>query len=626
MHIAERTAGQVGLTTLWPVPEPGFADMDTTGLVGGLIEYAHTEYDDGGNAIGLHTLELNHDKTSGILATSTFVRQTLYSWYDDADRLEAVADYGSSDGTSAAANEWKYVAAPSRPSTALDFSNADVKNGRILLTESDYNVDHGRRELVTQGVSLNGGAVVTIAVKTFYDDLGRRVHVAENHDNFDGTLAKIGDDGATGDDSLDRVTSWEYNGLGQVKKLIAYNGSSSDDQTTTYLYEDPDNASLVTNTIYPDSGDSDSTGTDQVKRTYNLDGSLATMTDQRGVVHTYSYNDRRQLLIDGATTIPTGVDTSIKSIERTYDDMGRVTNIRSRADDNGTGTVLNRINYVYYEAPATIKSGQLRFSYQYHDGGSGVNGQVKYQRDASADGNDAYQDGLRLYRIDYPNGAQLGFERGHGSPTGHSNNLDDRLSRITGLDFDPDGGGTAPNVDEVEYDYSGTNRLAEADYLTPDLRLAHHQHDSDDAYEAFDRFGRTIDHYWDGYGSTSDAERVKYGYDFAGNRTYRDIDSAIYSTNDKDKGYGYDGLHRLITYDAGTLSGSTISGTPTEEQDFTLDQLGNWENLTEKVSGTTVLDQDRTHNDANEIDDGSDNGITTTLWADPVHDDAGQHD
>ena len=60
-------------------------------------------------------------------------------------------------------------------------------------------------------------------------------------------------------------------------------------------------------------------------------------------------------------------------------------------------------------------------------------------------------------------------------------------------------------------------------------------------------------------------------------------------------------LHRLKTFDAGTLSGTTISGTPKREQDFTLDQLGNWSSLTDKTNGTIDFVDTRTHSDANEL-------------------------
>ena len=64
-------------------------------------------------------------------------------------------------------------------------------------------------------------------------------------------------------------------------------------------------------------------------------------------------------------------------------------------------------------------------------------------------------------------------------------------------------------------------------------------------------------------------------------------------------------------------SAPTIAtSSPTFEEDYTLDQLGNWENLTKKTSGSTTLDQDRTHNAANELQ-------TVDVWQNPAHDAAG---
>jgi len=44
-----------------------------------------------------------------------------------------------------------------------------------------------------------------------------------------------------------------------------------------------------------------------------------------------------------------------------------------------------------------------------------------------------------------------------------------------------------------------------------------------------------------------------------------------------------------------------ISGTPSREEDFAYDPLGNWNEYVVKVSGATTLNQSRTHTEANEI-------------------------
>ena len=87
--------------------------------------------------------------------------------------------------------------------------------------------------------------------------------------------------------------------------------------------------------------------------------------------------------------------------------------------------------------------------------------------------------------------------------------------------------------------------------------------------------------------------------------------------------YAYDHLNRLTNMDRGNLNvGKTaISGTPTVEQDWTLDPLGNWNGFTTKSAGTTDLSQTRSHSKANEI---SSIGETIgSAWVDPVQDQAG---
>ena len=80
--------------------------------------------------------------------------------------------------------------------------------------------------------------------------------------------------------------------------------------------------------------------------------------------------------------------------------------------------------------------------------------------------------------------------------------------------------------------------------------------------------------------------------------------------------YAYDGLHRLQNVEGGTLSSGSITSRQLE-QDWTLDQLGNWSTFKQRdtdTGSTWDLDQDRAHNDVNEIDDGSENGITTIAY------------
>ena len=93
----------------------------------------------------------------------------------------------------------------------------------------------------------------------------------------------------------------------------------------------------------------DSTGsTDHTSTTYDRLGRTVTTTDQRGVVHTYSYDTAGRLSADTATDLgeTEGVDGSILRIGTTYDSLGRVQAVTSYGDLDGT-TVVNQVEYAY---------------------------------------------------------------------------------------------------------------------------------------------------------------------------------------------------------------------------------------------------------------------------------------
>ena len=58
-----------------------------------------------------------------------------------------------------------------------------------------------------------------------------------------------------------------------------------------------------------------------------------------------------------------------------------------------------------------------------------------------------------------------------------------------------------------------------------------------------------------------------------------------------------------VNLDRGDLNANkdAISGTPAWEEDWSLDMTGNWTDYIQKTSGSTDLDQDRDHNEVNEI-------------------------
>jgi hypothetical protein len=146
-----------------------------------------------------------------------------------------------------------------------------------------------------------------------------------------------------------------------------------------------------------------------------------------------------------------------------------------------------------------------------------------------------------------------------------------------------------------------------------------------DDYYGLDPFGRVQDQRW--RKGTSDLERVQYGYDRASNRVWR---QNLVGTTGQNEFYAYDGLYQIkslargtnFTVDNGQRTGIS---SPVWEEDWNYDPTGNWRGSSTayltKVSGSPTLNQNRSHNKANEI-----TGITTALgtsWPNPEHDAAG---
>ncbi|WP_146602845.1 hypothetical protein [Novipirellula aureliae] len=559
-----------------PSPHPTRASL--SGGDDKVITLSHSVFDASGNTIEQHQYDALHDDTDGIDLSSNddYVRSTSYSWFDDANRITTSASYGSGD-TTAGAGKWKYAAVPARPGTA-PASSTDT----VLVTTYAYDAATGRPNLVTAPSGTD--------TKTFFDDLGRTLWVAENYSNFTPTNLSTISDGS--DKSKDTVVQTEYDGLSNTTKLTAYNGSSVAAQETVYLFEDSVDASRLTSEIYPDSSDTTSSGSDQIKFAYHVDGTRATRTDQRGTVITYSYDALRRTQSNEVTTLGGSTDGSVRSITSGYDSLGRVSKITSHGnqtdDPDNTSDVTNQIVFTYDDLGQVIESEQ---SHSGVVGGSTPSVQYTYDT-SSASG--LLENRSRLEKLTYPDGRVLYYDYGS------SDGIDDLLSRPYRL-RETNSSGTIL----AEYLYTGGGRTVVTDYQQPDLKLDLFQGTSG-TYAGLDRFGRTINHLWDGYNSTSDAVQLKYGYDHAGSRTWREDVIAENNTQNYDELYAYDGLDRLVDVARGEIDGTYMSiSSKTFGQDWTLSQLGNWSNFLEDSdgNGTDDLDQDRSHNEANEIID-----------------------
>ena len=148
--------------------------------------------------------------------------------------------------------------------------------------------------------------------------------------------------------------------------------------------------------------------------------------------------------------------------------------------------------------------------------------------------------------------------------------------------------------------------------------------DTGDIYLGWDRFGRVKDNYWYDYGSTTDVDRIKYGYDRAGNRIWRENTVAASYGKHFDELYAYDLIHRLKHMDRGDLNALKDAVTNLQfAQCWKLDETGNWSNFREDDDGDSSWDlvQNRTNNKVNEI-----TNVTKTTgpsWVTPAYSKAG---
>jgi hypothetical protein len=352
---------------------------------------SHNTFDANDNSLEIDRFEDNHDDIVGsspginLTTNNNYVRRTVFNWFDAANRITTMADFGSGD-TSSGAGHWTYAATPTRPSSAPTASA-----NTYLVTQYAYWPDSARLQTVTDPLGT--------VTKTWYDNLGRQTYVAHNWQNFVPPSTGSGNPN-------DRVTQYVYSGPTQLYQLVAMDPAgtrSSTNQVTTYAYTDPVDATRKTSETYPDSG--------VVSFSYNVDGSLAQRTDQRGTVLAYAYTNNRLLSSVSATTLGTGVDGTIQSIVHTYDSLNRPQNITSYSGTAGSGTAVNDIQNAYYDGFSKVAT-----AYQEHYGAvnTSTSLNVQYTYDTTTTGS-IYSNQLRLLTDVHPNGRAIYYDYGPSS-------------------------------------------------------------------------------------------------------------------------------------------------------------------------------------------------------------------
>lgn len=280
------------------------------------------------------------------------------------------------------------------------------------------------------------------------------------------------------------------------------------------------------------------------------------------------------------TTLASGFDGAVRRIETAYDSLGRRTTV-TQLDAVTSGTITDEVAFEY-DGWSNVSKFEQDVNSAVGASGSVDDYEVSHTYVKATSGRKS----VRRTSTTLLSGNVLTYE--YQSAVGL---LDDDLSRVTNI---KDGATVL-----ARYAYIGVADLVRTAYSS--IGLQNEAYDSGGAYTRLDRFNRRTKFAWEkpnGY----KAYDVDLAWDRAGN-----ITSVVDHVHTGfDNVYDIDDLDRVTRAHQGTIAGGSITSA-TQDQQWTLDQLGNWdENRLDldgdgTFTGTDELDEDRSHNDVNEI-------------------------
>ncbi len=542
------------VTHAYTAYEPGWTSSSSSSGYGNapnvdesiVMEQRDMEYDDAGNVTSTVLRQRYDDATeTGPLGDHNSVPEARVSWlasYPDAlGRTVATANYGTRGNTD---DIWE------RPATV------PAGTDDILVSLTAFN-PAGEPYLTTD-------PMLAQTTRT-WDAAGRLIEEIQGR--------------VPGRDmpAMDRITRYTYNSDGNLTVLTALN-NNGEEQKTQWVYGVTVAGGsalcsnlLVSQKIYPDSQG----GTDLVTYTCNRAGQVTTMTDQAGLVHSYTYDQLGRQTADEVTHWgSSAADRTITKLTTLYNTRGLVVVANSYDEED---TARSTVQFFYNDWR------QLATESQGHTGASARNILYGY---ASGTANTIRRTSM-TYVSGQPSPPVLNYLYGSGG-TDHG----DALSRPS---FLQDG-----STSIVGYTWLGLSTAVDVNYITPATRMS--LGNAGNHYSGLDRFGRPIDIQW--IKSSTALVHARYGYDRSSNRQWRRDEAAHDSSpavTTEDQWYEYDGLYQVRGFQRGDLVGTVTdhySGiTPVDQnQSWNYDAMGNWRGFT-----SDALSQTRQFNKVNEI-------------------------
>jgi RHS repeat-associated protein len=655
----------------WKVAGAGDVQADAAGAsvdADYVIEQSTTEY----NLRGMPWLTTkwlrNHDDTNlgdldggGHAAVKTYVGFQ----YDTSDRLRFTINFGT--------NKDYFETGGSKPTLQDVLSTDPYAIPSALVDEIGYNsrglVGWTRR--ASQDKPSAPSSIENYTRKTAYryDALDREVAVIENADEtldpeaavtWSATLGRWvlgGSYLSVADQSRNRTTSKVYDAGGRVSKQVAHLPASTGEgtQVTAYIYGAqvagsfrPD---LLNEAQYPNEtiGAPSTATTGVVKYGYNLLGELTSMKDQNGTRHEYSRDIAGRVTLDGVYDIPADsfntstntrieIDSAIKAIAIEYDGAGRLKQLMSTSDSNGT-KVVNGLGFTYTPLwqPATVvqNSSGAALTSKGTPVSSAKIVQNSYETTPYDPSLGTLANYSRLYvtRLPIITWARLPrpWEIFYDHSDWDSTEINQRTSRASAIFLTTYR--VTPYDDDFYYlpalySYVGTGTVvgvqAQEGQLALDRtwsndgrkrRIAGFTSQAPGVYPGLDRFGRVIRQTWlDGaVGKAANGDPASryahdgpaifdevYSYDKLSNRLSARDGRTQASWDGRDAAFSYDRLDRLTK--------SLYSpAAPAISQQWNLDAIGNWASVISDYSddgifgNTGDLVESRTSNMANEL-------------------------
>ncbi|MFN9023555.1 MAG: hypothetical protein ACK5XK_09555, partial [Phycisphaerales bacterium] len=507
--------------------------------------------------------------------------QVSAMYYDALDRVSDSVNLGTNGGTTFTYNATSIPArSPTEPSlrTTTNFDG----HGRAWRS-LDEDMIESRRE---------------------YDLAGRTIKSINNFK--DGTPG-----GGTNNDQ-DQVTEYEYS-LGLMTKTTEKMPSSANDVVTDYVFgttKGTDGNSIATGhllreTIHPAQSSGQSAADRTSKQSYNALGEVIRSTDPAGNRIDTTYSTAGRVVLREVQTFGSGFDSAVKSIETSYDGMGRLTRARSLSSTSAT---LNDEVFAY-DGWGNLSQTTVDADSAY-DASSGTPPMTTTMGWVRNDLKDGWQR-IRQATVQQPGGASARYKV-------DGDTISQAMGRISHIQENLTGSGAVL----ADYRYMGASAAVAAVLPEPSIgtRLYYFNGGSAQYDEYMDRFNRPIKNQWQRVKSETQAPvfvEFKPAYDRSGLVTsvedtifgsgLRDGDTNPDFTRTFDQFITRDALKRVTKQEEGQLNtGRTaiITGKKSRQQILERDLRGRvTRNAVDRNGDEDFADPGPSSVDGGEMDD-----------------------